>query len=180
MPTCRDIITRALRIGRVTRNPTAREVDEGLNDLQGIYDGWVASGMFGRLTDVYASQDYEAQPGERVYSNGHTITRATSVDGSEGARAPRDLQAISVYGTAWQHYIWTGAWTELTGLTLNDEAPLADRDAEGLASLLAITLTEGFRSEGLTPAFVRRGLRFQGGISHKFGSTQDELPGEFF
>ena len=54
MTTCRDIITLGLQLGRVVgvgRTPRASEAATGLEVLQGMYDGMVANGMFGRLTD---------------------------------------------------------------------------------------------------------------------------------
>lgn len=184
MATCRDIVKRALQqagIVALGRDPTAKEAEAGMLALQGIYDGWVASGMFGRLTDVYKSADYTAQPGERVFADDATITLPDTVDDTDvgGSRVPRDLSAISVNDGTWRHWVWTGAWTELTGLSLDDTAPLAERDQEGLAALLASYLAEGFGGQ-IGPMTSRRASQFQGSISHKFGSTQPASTAEYF
>jgi len=184
MPTCRDIIRRALQQARIValgRDPTAKESEAGMLALQGIYDGWVTSGMFGRLTDVYKSEDYTAQPGERIFADDATITLPDTVDDTDngGTRVPYDLAAISVNDGGWRHWVWTGVWTELTGLTLDDTAPLSDRDSEGLSALLASYLAEGFGTE-IGQMTSRRAAQFQGSISHKFGSTQPATTAEYF
>lgn len=183
MATCRSVITRALQQARIVplgRDPTSKEAEAGMLALQGIYDGWATGGMFGRLTDVYKTEDYEAQPGERVFAaDSSTITRAATVEGDEGTRTPRDLEQISIHVADWQHWIWTGSWVALSGLTLDDEAPLSERDQEGLSSLLAIYLAEGF-GESVGQMTASRGMRFQGRVSHKFGSTQDAVASDYF
>lgn len=182
MATCRDIIKRGLQQARIVplgRDPTSKEAEAGMLALQGIYDGWATGGMFGRLTDVYTAADYTAQPGDRVFADNATITLPDTVEGDEGTRIPRDLAQISVNDGTWRHWIWTGLWTELTGLTLDSEAPLSERDQEGLSSLLAIYLAEGF-GESVGQMTASRGMRFQGGVSHKFGSTQDVVASDYF
>lgn len=182
MPTCRDIITRALQQARIValgRDPTAKEAEAGMLALQGIYDSWATGGMFGRLTDVYKSDDYTAQPGERVFADNATITLPDTVEGDEGTRVPRDLQQISVNDGVWRHWVWTGVWTELSELTLDSAAPLSERDPEGLSSLLAIYLAEGFGGQ-VGQMTASRGMRFQGSVSHKFGSTQDVVASDYF
>ena len=170
MATCRDIIKRGLQQARIVplgRDPTSKEAEAGMLALQGIYDGWATGGMFGRLTDVY------------IFADDATITLPDTVEGDDGTRIPRDLAQISVNDGTWRHWIWTGLWTELTGLTLDSEAPLSERDQEGLSSLLAIYLAEGF-GESVGQMTASRGMRFQGGVSHKFGSTQDVVASDYF
>lgn len=181
MTTCRDIITRALQQAKIValgRQPTAKEAEAGMSALQGIYDGWVANGMFGRLTDVTTTEDYTAKEGERIFADGATITLPDTI-ADDDDRVPRDLACISVNDGTWRTWVWTGAWTELTGLTLDDDAPLSERDSEGLSALLATYLAEGYDTE-VGPITLRRGQMFQGGISHKFGSTQDVIASDYF
>lgn len=181
MATCRDIITRALQqagILSLGSTPTASEATAGLSALQGIYDGWVQSGMFGRLTDVTTTEDYTAKEGERVFADGATITLPDTIEDDDD-RCPRDLACISVNDGTWRTWIWTGEWTELTGLTLDSTAPLSDRDGEGLAALLASYIAEG-SEESVGQMTLRRGLQFQGSISGKFGSTQDVKASDYF
>jgi hypothetical protein len=130
---------------------------------------------------VTVTEDYTANEGERVFADGATITLPDTVDDLQngGSRVPRDLACISVNDGTWRAWVWTGAWTELTGLTLDSDAPLSERDREGLSSLLATYLAEGFEKQ-VGQMTMRRGLRFQGSISHKFGSTQDDLSSTFY
>lgn len=184
MVTCRDIIKRALQQARIVplgRDPSAKEAEAGLSALQGIYDGWFASGMFGRLKDVDATGAYVAEEGERI-TGAATVTKPTQVDDESsptGKRPPYELSAI-VNVTAGANWLWTdGAWVNCSGLTLDGIAPLASRDKEGLSSLLAAYLAEGF-GQSVGPKTEARGIRFQGNVSHKFGSTQPEPVAEYF
>lgn len=181
MATCRDIITRALRMGRVTRSPTAREADEGLGALQGVYDAWFTSGMFGRLSDVDATGAYTAKEGERV-TGASSITKPTQLDDGcspTGTRRPYEMSAI-VDATNAVNWLWIdGEWVNCTGLTLDSDAPLSSKGAEGLAALISYHIAEDFGGS-LGPARTQQAMRFQGSISHKFGSTQPEPVGEYF
>mgnify|MGYP003574979424 CR=1 FL=1 len=180
MVTCRDIITRALQQARIVplgRTPSAKESEAGLSALQGMYEGWVSGSMFGRLKDVYETSDYDANPGERVYADGFTVTLPTEVE--DGTETPRDLAVISVYNGGWVNWIWDGAWINLTALTLNNDAPLASRDREGLAAALAAYLAEGFGSE-IGPQTARRAARYESSLSLKLGSTQDATAPDYF
>lgn len=183
MTTCRDIITRALQQARIValnRDPTASEAAAGMLSLQGIYDGWFASGMFGTLTDIDATGAYEANEGERI-TGASSVTKPTQIDAisDTGFRPPYELSAI-VDVTNGNRWLWIdGAWVDCAGLTLDDTAPLATRDREGLSALLATYLAEGYGSE-VGPMTARRGLTFQGGVSHKFGSTRDAPASDYF
>lgn len=184
MPTCRDVIKRALQQARIValgRDPSAKEVEAGMLALQGLYDGWFASGMFGTLVDVDASGTYEANEGERI-AGASSVVKPSQIEDAcsdTGYRPPYELAAI-VDVTAAARWLWIdGAWVNCAGLTLGDSAPLASRDSEGLSALLATYLAEGYGTE-VGPMTARRGLVFQGGVSHKFGSTQPTVPSEYF
>lgn len=184
MATCRDIVTRALQQAGIVplgRDPAAKEADAAMLALQGIYDGWFAGGMFGTLKDVDASGAYAANPKERV-TGAATVTKPTQIeDGTSetGYRPPYELSAI-VDVTNGANWLWLdGAWVNCTGLTLDDEAPLSSRDREGLSAFLAIYLSEGYGG-AVGPRTEARGVRFQGSISHKFGSSQAAPVGEYF
>lgn len=184
MATCRDIITRALQQARIVplgRQPSDKEAEVGLVALQGIYDGWFANGMFGTLKDVDATGTYEASEGDRV-TGATTVTKPTQVDDGcspTGKRPPYELSAI-VDVDAGENWLWSsGAWVNCSGLALGDNAPLSERDREGLSSYLAIYLAEGF-GQSVGPMTAQRGLKFVGSVSHKFGSTQASQAAEFF
>lgn len=180
MVTCRDIITRALQQARIVplgRTPSAKETEAGLSALLGMYEGWISGSMFGRLKDVYETSDYDANPGERVFADGFTVTLPLTVE--DETETPRDLAAISVYNGGWVHWLWEGAWINLTALTLDSDAPLAGRDREGLAAALAVYLAEGFGGE-VGPQTAKRGARFESSLSLKLGSTQDATAPSYY
>lgn len=180
MVTTRDIITRALQQARIVplgRDPSSKEAEAGLSALQGMYEGWVSGSMFGRLKDVYETSDYDANPGERIHADGFTVTLPLTVE--DETETPRDLAVISVYNGGWVNWIWDGAWVNLTALTLDDDAPLASRDREGLAAALAGYLAEGFGGE-IGPQTARRAARFESSLSLKLGSTQDATAPSYY
>lgn len=181
MATCRDIITRALQQARIVplgRAPATKEAEAGMIALQGIYDGWFASGMFGTLADIDASGDYEANEGERI-TGATTVTKPTLIDSETGYRPPYELSAI-VDVTNGNNWLWIGgAWVDCAALTLTDDAPLSSRDREGLSAHLATYLAEGF-GQSVGAMTARRGQMFVGNVSYKFGSTQADRTAEYF
>lgn len=185
MATCRDIVTRALHMAAIVplgKDPKAAEGQMGLELLQGLYDGWFVGGMFGRLTDVYKTDDYTAKEGERITADGATVTLPDSYEDTETGnnRAPRDLAAIVVVTDTTTNFVYSGgAWETCSGLTLNSPAPLSTRDAMGLSCLLALHMAEAFGTQ-VGPMTARRGLQFQGSLSYKLGSTQPEPVGTYF
>lgn len=184
MTTCRTIITRSLQLARVVgigRDPRATESDLGLEVLQGMYDAMFADGMFGRLTDYYATANYTAEEGQRIIADGATITVPDVITNDGDPRTPRDLAAIAIItDTDELNYVFSGGrWELASNLTLDSTAPLATRDTIGLASLLAIELGATFGKEPL-PATIRRGLSFKGSVSYKLGSTQPVREGTYY
>lgn len=184
MTTCRTIITRGLQMARVVgigRDPRAAESELGLETMQGMYDAMFAGAMFGRLTDVYKSENYTAKEGERIYNDGATITIPTTITDDGDERAPRDLSAIVVIasGLPTNRVYSNGAWRNCSALSLDSDAPFAERDAIGLSALLATDLAGAFGQE-LPPMWRMRGLQFKGSLSYKLGSTQPEREGVYF
>lgn len=147
MPTCRDVITLALRLGKVagiSGTPTASEVDLGLTALQSFYLDMVANGMFGQLADVVTSVPYTVKPGQRVRVLGSAaITYPTQVDEGCASFPPYDLSLVETFDVASStrslrlFEAGRGAWVELCNLGLSDEAPLATRGVVGLAATFA-------------------------------------------
>jgi hypothetical protein len=189
MATCRDIITYAMRQAKVLPSggsPRAKEMADGIVALQSLYDGWVATGMFGRLTDRYESADYTAEEGQRIIAPaGVTITVPETIDSdpTSDERAPRDLSVIETLidgtRTVW---LWDRAgWVSLLDLDENDDAPLASRGAWGLAATLAVSgaFITMFGGE-LTDDIRMAALRFQNGVAAKFGSTQTPIASEYY
>lgn len=184
MASVRDVVTLALRQARVigiNRSPTASEADAGLQAYQGMLDLWVANGMFGRLTDAYKTDDYEAAEGERVIApTAITVTIPATLE--NGTRAPYDLSLIETVlnGTrAVKLYDRTG-WVNLLGLTLNtDPAPLSGRGLTGLAACVAQTYAEMFGAS-LGPQTTMLARQFQGLVSRKFGSSRPAVAGVYY
>lgn len=185
MATCRDIITYALRIGKVigTRaEPTAAEAEMGMVALQSLYDQWRTGGMFGRLKDVYETTDYEAGERQLVTSDGSAITFPVTID-DDSPRAPRDLALIEANNGSAQVariYDRTG-WIDLLGLTLDDAAPLADRGAYALGAALACS--GGFITmfgAQIAPEAQRLSSGFIRSLAHSYGSTQDRSGADWF
>lgn len=186
MTTVRDVVKLALKMGRVISSgeqPEAEEAADGLVALQSLYDGWVASGMFGRLTDVYAANDDEAEESHRyVAASGVTITIPTTIEDGDEERPPRDLTVIETVTSAGVRavkiYDRTG-WVDLLGLELEDDAPLASRGASGLAACLAMTYSEMFGAQ-IGPATQRLAGTFRASLAAKWGSSQSAAEQEFF
>lgn len=180
MATCRDVVTRALRMAKVvprSDEPDAEELRDGLIVLQSLYDTWLTNGMFGRLKDVYEEGDYEAGEGERVMSTG-AITLPSVIDDD---RKPRDLSAIETFtGSTRAAYIWDRtAWVSITNLAESATAPLSDRGMNGLAACLAQAYCEEF-GEPLTSSIVMQAAAFRTGLSFKFGTTRDVVAGSYY
>lgn len=192
MATCLDIITYAMRsLGVLSsgENPSAEEGEDGLAALQSMYDEWVASGMFGRLTDSYLTADDTAQEGYRyLLASGITLTEPTTIaaeDNDDGVtRQPRDLaiyESLTSTGTRSVRLYDRTGWVSLTGLALSDTAPLSGRGAIGLAAALACSggFADMFGADA-KPALLARAQRFLSALSHKHGTTRDRLAPDYF
>lgn len=180
MATCRDAITLALQMSGIVavgRDPKDKEAALGLVALQSMFDEWFVGGMFGRFTDVYVTEDYTANEGERVTVDGANVTLPFTYED----RAPYDLSAVVVVTTTGaDNFIYTnGAWESCTGLTLGSEAPLAGYGLDGLAGTLAERLASTFGTDVGVGA-ARAARLFKGAIMGKVGSTQPDRVGEYF
>lgn len=180
MTTCRDIITQAMyrtSILALGRTPKAKEAENGMFLLQGLYDDLVMSGSLGGLTDVYKSVDYTVNEFERVYADGATITLPETIMDDGVERTPADLALVVVNDGTWRSYIWDGSWVELTGLTLDDTAPLATRGQDGLACYLAANWVDTFGGQ-VSQAVYRRAMNFRALLMGQ-NATAVDLP-EYF
>lgn len=207
MPTCRDIITTALRKCRVIGSgdtPSAEDAADAMDNLQGLYDSWANYGVFGRLTDVLATESGEAREYTRVrYTTGLTITlpltlTASSYDygfpdrpydygfqASQEERPPLNralivlvnmdtgARSVNLYNAN------AGAWLDLLGLDLNDEAPLAELDRDGLASCLAVSIADEHGATLAQTTAMSAG-RFQSLLSNRFDATRRDTQTEYF
>lgn len=188
MATCRAIVEKALvtaAIVPIGDTPEADEADYGMGCLQGLFDVWVAGGMFGRLTDVYETAAYTAKEGERVHTSGSpvvTIPDTYAEDGEAGTdRPPYDLSLIEVQDGATRN-VWLydrNDWVDLRGLVLADTCPLSDRGEHGLACCVAELAVAPFGRE-LPRSVVLAAATFKQAISHKYGSTRPARTNDYF
>jgi|GEM_PF-4942257 len=178
--TCRDIVTRALRMASVIsrdEDPAAEEMSDGLFVLQSLYMEWLTTGMFGRLKDVYETGDYEAGEGQRIFSDSGTVTLPATID----ERKPRDLVAIEAHdATGHKAWIWDRiAWVRIDDLEPGTDAPLGWRGANGLAAVLAVRWSEEFGAN-ISSAAMLQARNFTTAIALKMGSERDVVGGEFY
>lgn len=199
MPTCRDIISRALRklgyIGR-TENPSDADARMGMDALQSMFDEWAAGGTFGPLRDVYKDAAYTARAGERVRTtaavtlppydstspNAGCCDDYGMVSGCDSRPMNRALIVVinPTTGTRvtnlWD--AWRGQWVELEALTVTDEAPLAALGADGLACCLARALQDDTGQE-LGSETKRRAQAFENRIKQGADSRRDATHGVY-
>lgn len=70
MASCSSIINRALRkLGRLGAGRDARtqDAEDALDALRGLYRSWIASGAFGRMSDIIVDGDYTAGDNQRIF-----------------------------------------------------------------------------------------------------------------
>lgn len=182
MITCRDIVSRALRMAGIVpkgRDPKAAEMTDGMFALQSLYDSMFTGGMFGRLRDRHVEDDYEIEPGQRVFVESGIVTLPTP--GGYDCRSIRDLAAIEINESGVRKaYIWDRfKWVRLDSLGETDEAPLAHRGAEGLASCLALHIVGDY---GLQPTamMVSNAGNFRSNIRLGMGAERDVVPGSWY
>lgn len=186
MPTCSDIITHALRKVRVYapgETPADDDMQDGLNELQHLYEQWGSNGMFGRLSDVSTNGNYEAAPNERVTVKGGIVTLPTVVADDGSDYPPFDLAFVEVVDTTASTVTrWLyegGAWVNLTGLELTSEAPLSSRGRGGLSACLALAYAEEFGASA-GPGVARQAAAFKTALSMKFGSDANRTAPEYY
>lgn len=80
MADCRSIVERSLRkLGRLGAGRTARTADaeDALEALKGLYKSWIASGAFGRLSDVIPTASFTAGENMRIFRNSDAVESIT-------------------------------------------------------------------------------------------------------
>lgn len=87
--------------------------------------------------------------------------------GDPSVRVPRDKSVVSVtsqYADVHAVYVYDGTvqrWMRTDTIALNDEAPLSARGSDGLASVLAIRLSDEFGSTLLSPVTLQSANRYK-------------------
>lgn len=185
MTTCRDIIARAFRKLKVYapgEEPSADDLADGLDELQGLYEAWGSGGLFGRLNDTLQSAGYEASPFDRVQISGGTVTLPTSLSEDDEA-PPYALSFIEVIDTdapsVTRYLFENGEWLDVSELAATDEAPLSSRGRAGLVACLAVNLAEEYGAE-IGPALLRQAGAFKTALSLKLGSTAQRSGADYF
>ncbi|HEV2816710.1 MAG TPA: hypothetical protein VGW40_05765 [Allosphingosinicella sp.] len=188
-----SIINKALRkIGVLGagRTPRDQESDDALETFVSMLRAWITAGTFGRLTEVVPTEDYTAGENERIYRQTGGVLNITlpalitDDDGTE--RPPRDCSVVVIIDAfidATEDHIYDGQrkrWYQLNQLGLTDDAPLSFRDANGLASCLALALADEY-GQDVRPATLREAAAFQNGLTHNWSEGRDEItPVDYF
>lgn len=203
MATCRYIVNSALRkIGRLGagREPRVADQADTLAALQGLYGSWVASGAFGRLTDVVPATDYVARENERIIRDPALITvtlpdmvptyaeprtyRDERAYSANDARPPRDaavVQIMDANGGQAETWLYDGtrrAWVTLDALQLDNEAPRSGDDPEGLSAVLALEVADTFGAE-VGQATLRQANRFLVNLTHRYSTPRQAAVGVY-
>lgn len=175
MTTCRSIIARAYSLAGIRRigaEPTAPELEAGMNVLQSVYDRIAEARDYKAVRE---SGTYTAGENERI-TGATTVTLPTTIE-NEGDRAPKDLAFVQYdVGAGFVTYASDkGAWIALDGLTTADEAPFSSRNSEGLSALVALEIAETYPGATVGPFTVRKALRWEG-----IFSRDETLDPEYF
>lgn len=105
--------------------------------------------------------------------------------GSHIMRLPRDVTPViisdySAGNTIDFLYDATRAkWVPIYNLTLDDEAPLSFRDSNGLASCLAVMLSDQWGAD-VAPATTLAAHHFRVGLTTRFASPRENVRGIYF
>jgi hypothetical protein len=166
MATCLAICNRALRLARIVAigdEPSSSELDEAMTVLRSFYQR-LADTALRPDSEVYETEDYTADEGERIYCTGTVTLPDLIEDGSE--RRVKDLASVQYKDEtedAWQTWISDkGDWVRIDDLEESDTAPLSDRNMDGLSCLVAMEVAGTFGSlADIDPITVKKAARFQ-------------------
>ena len=194
--TVRDVGTLALRKLGVLRSggePSAADAEAARQSLESLYSEWITQGTFGRVYNVAITKSGSVTPGHSMHVN-VTTDEEVSIDlpatmqrdfwstwrGDLGLNVPRDKSVVIVtdqFGAGRATYVYDGTvqrWMRTDTIKLSDEAPLSARGIDGLASVLAIRLTEQFGSELASPQTLRSANSYRTALVCNFGNEDDE------
>lgn len=190
MATVRTVVQTALRKTRIIASgetPSADEANDGLQALQSLYTSWVSGGLFGRLTNKIADTEYTAGENERIKvgPNGSVLLPETVEDEWSDGRLPRNRAVVVVVNpqddTTETHLYdaGSGGWIALDALDLESEAPLSNRDVDGLASCLAEALAEDYGTD-VGPYTLRRSAAFRTALANSFDDPAGSSELQFY
>lgn len=187
------------------REPRQVDLDTALVALRGLYRRYVTSGALGRLRDVIPTTDYVAGENERVlrmhdgcdevtlpmrvpvaarfgdpfdYGSRWVPPQGTRI---EQTRPPRDGAVVQLNDaftgteTLWIYDGQSNKWQYVTVIALDDQAPLADRDPEGLKAALAMEIADEFGG-GLGEVTARRAREFESALAYRWSHDRGPAP----
>lgn len=99
-------------------------------------------------------------------------------------KPPRDCSPVVIadaFTASTTTYLYDGgikAWQTIDGLTLDGVAPLAARNPDGMASLLAAQIADQFGGD-LPALTARSAAMFQSGLSTRFSAPREEATGVY-
>lgn len=185
--TCRDVINLALKKLGVLRSAgqaTTSDAADALASLQSWYKELITQGAFGRVRSVIATTDVEAKVGQHIANTSATpITVTLPVEGPwwwYEATTPRDLSVVvstDLTDTRLTHIYdaQIQRWVDVETLSMTDEAPLSSRGYDGLASVLAVRLSEFFGDSLLNTQTIRSANSFKLALVSRHG-VEEESP----
>lgn len=101
------------------------------------------------------------------------------VGGDPNVVVPRDLSVVMVtdqFGAGRATYVYDGTvqrWMRIDTLALNDEAPLSARGFEGLASVLAMRLSDEYGESLMTTGTIRAANAYKLALVSRLGVGDD-------
>ena len=186
MHTARDVITLALKKLGVLRSggvPSTSDAADALASLQSWYKEQITQGAFGRVRSVIATSDLTAETGQHIANTSATpIVVTLPVTGPwwwYEETTPRDLSVVvstDLTDTRLTHIYDAQAqrWIDVENLELEDEAPLSSRGFDGLASVLAVRLSEFFGDSLLNARTLRSANSFSLALVSRHGIEEQE------
>ncbi len=121
---------------------------------------------------IYGRYPYEPVP---------PATNATNLD----VRTPRDCAVVSIidkFSELDADFIYDGQrkqWTGISSLTLDADAPLSNRDPQGLQSLLALQIADEYGRE-IGPTTSRLAGNFQTALTNRFSFCDEPVFQEYY
>lgn len=182
---CREVIEaayRRLRLLDARDGADIAQLEIGMAALNGLYGGFIGSGMFGRFSDRTTGA---GEGGVRYRHDGPDAAQITVDSGpDEDGALPRNrsvstLSAPLTGDTAALLYdAALGRWVQLSDLGYDDHAPLSNMGS-GLACCLAELLAD--ETGGVVGPFTARdAARFRTALALGFDSPRQAVPTEFY
>jgi len=187
---------------RAGQEVSSSDAADALASLTSLYSEWISAGTFGRVYNIPLMQETELTATANMHYNAVTdeaitITLPSTMAACDcctwnyrdygwclpegywdGVNVPPDLTVMMVtdsYGVARATYVYDAyvqLWMRVDTILLTDEAPLSGRGADGLASKLAIRLTDQYGEELLTRITISSAASYQMALVSKYGQAE--------